>query len=94
MFFQLSIAGSTSIYEKNHHIVFLSRSIEELYFCLEFRHFSILLLYSHCKKFHGLFQEQSYSIIKSFVFFRSFVPFILGQLLLVIGRQFLIINRL
>ena len=30
MIFQLSIAGSTSIHEKNHHKAFLSRSIEEL----------------------------------------------------------------
>ena len=30
MIFQLSIAGSTSIHEKNHLKVFLSRSIEEL----------------------------------------------------------------
>ena len=30
MIFQLSIAGSTPIYEKNHLKVLLSRSIEEL----------------------------------------------------------------
>ena len=39
MIFQLSIVGSTSIHEKNHHKIFLSRTIEELQFHFECRHF-------------------------------------------------------
>ena len=37
--FQLSIAGSTYIHEKNYHKEYLSRSIEEQSFCLEYKHF-------------------------------------------------------
>ena len=54
MIFQLGIAGSTSIHEKNYHKVFLSKSIKELYFFLEYQHFLTIQVYSHYKEFHVL----------------------------------------
>ena len=49
MIFQLSIAGSTSIHEKNHLKDFLFRSIEELSFFSQSSSF-----YNHYKEFHAL----------------------------------------
>ena len=49
MIFQLGIVGSTSIHE-----IFISKSIEELQFCLEYQHFLTLQLYSRYKEFHVL----------------------------------------
>ena len=42
MIFQLGIVDSTSIHEKNYNKAFLSKSIEELQFCLEYQHFLTL----------------------------------------------------
>ena len=49
MIFQLGIVGSTSIQE-----IFVSKSTEELQFCLEYQHFLTLQLYSRYKGFHVL----------------------------------------
>ena len=45
MTFQLGMAGSTSIHEKNYDKVVLPGSIKELQFCLEYQHFLSLQLY-------------------------------------------------
>ena len=72
MIFQLGIAGSTSIHENNYHKVFLSRSIEELQFCLEYQHFLTLQLYSHYKEFHVL-SRRIIILKKGLLYFFKFI---------------------
>ena len=78
MIFQLSIAGSTSIHEKNHLKVFLSRSIEELLLGMSTFFNPPALLQSVSCFIVGV---ESYSIKKPFVFFQVRSQHILRQLL-------------
>ena len=54
LIFQLGMAGSTSIHQKNYQKVFLSKSIEQLQFCLRYQHFLTLRLYGRYKESHVL----------------------------------------
>ena len=93
MIFQLTRGRSTSIHKNNYHKVFLSRSIEELLFCLEYQHLLMLPIFRGIIKSIYMFYLRSRVFPeKSFCVFSSSFKIVLKIMIFTSSVRFLILS--